>query len=327
MAAWLAITPAKLRWLAWPRSHAPHGVRKRYFGPPDPVQHYYEAVRIKPDGRKRYLGCPKRELKEVQRKILRGILEKLPPPPRAHAYCRGRSSLTNAREHVGHAVVVHLDLSHFFNSINVRRVVGLFAALGYPRPVAVTLGLLCTYQVHPEVGWEFFNRYRRVVHRGLPQGAPTSPALSNLICQRLDRRLSGLARRFHARYTRYADDLTFSGNRDFAKGLENFLKMARRIIAEERFVLSERKLRIARKGSRQCVTGIVVNDQPGVGRTQRRRLRAILHHCGRGRPEEQNRGKEENFRGYLQGWVSYVGMVNPAQGQKLQSALERVRWP
>lgn len=326
LAAWLGITPARLKWLAWPRSHSPHGVRKRSFGPPNRVQHYYEAVRAKPDGRKRYLGVPKRELKAVQRKILDGILRKLPVGDCAHGFCRGRSVLTNAREHVGHEIVIHLDLAHFFNSINAKRVSGLFSSLGYPPPVATTLTLLCTYHVHPQVAAEFAKNYGRAVHRCLPQGAPTSPAISNLICCRLDVRLSALARRFEARYTRYADDLTFSGDDELLEGQKSFLTLARRIIREEGLFLAKNKLKIARKGSRQSVTGIVVNRQPGVSRARRRKLRAILHRCSMGRPEEQNRLKHPNFKEYLQGWVSYVQMVNPQHGQNLQAAFDKVHW-
>ena len=323
LAVWLGTTPGKLQWLAHPNSHGPHTAPSEGSAR---SQHYYETVRTKRNGAPRYLGVPKTQLKSIQRKILQGILDKVPLSDRAHGFRPSRSTLTNAGQHVGREIVLHFDLAHFFNSINARRITGVFVSLGYPREVATTLMLLCTYEPHPEVKQEFKRSHNRVVHRCLPQGAPTSPAISNVICRKLDARLSGLARRFGVAYTRYADDLTFSGGRNLIAGLKRFIPLVKRIIRSERFCLAKEKSRIARKGNRQSVTGIVVNSKPGVSRRQRRKLRAILHNCETQGPRSQNVGGRADFRAHLQGWVSYVRMVDADQGEKLQEAFDRVDW-
>ena len=140
------------------------------------------------------------------------------------------------------------------------------------------------------------------------QGAPTSPGLCNAVVLRLDRRLAGLARRRGFAYTRYADDLTFSG--DDAEAVGALRKLAIRIIREEGFEANPAKTRVARKGSRQCVTGVTVNDVAGLSRQERRRLRAMIHRSRQGRltPEEEVR---------LRGNLAYLAMLNPSQAAGL----------
>jgi retron-type reverse transcriptase len=160
----------------------------------------------------------------------------------------------------------------------------------------------------------------------LPQGAPTSPALANLAALRLDRRLTGLARRFEARYTRYADDLTFSGDHAFHGQIPSFLRAVSEIVKDEGFALNMPKTRIMPRSSRQAVTGIVVNDHINVPRPAYDALKATLTNCVRHGPASQNRHAHVDFRSHLDGRIAWVGSLNPQRGEKLRRIFEAINW-
>src|SRR5262249_53916269 len=144
---------------------------------------------------------------------------------------------------------------------------------------------------------------------------------SNQVARRLDKRLAGLGKKMGLTYTRYADDLTFSGN-DELKGKVGYLMARVRHIAEaEGFAVNEKKSRVLRRNAAQTVTGIVVNDKPGVSRKEIRRLRAILHRARWEGLEAQNRAKRPNFRSWLEGKIAYVSMVRPEVGKRLRDQL------
>jgi hypothetical protein len=160
----------------------------------------------------------------------------------------------------------------------------------------------------------------------LPQGAPTSPALANLCAYRLDCRLVGLAKSAGASYTRYADDLAFSGGAEFEKGVERFSVHVAAIAMEEGFRVHHRKTRIMRQGVRQHLAGMVVNRHLNVARSDFDRVKAILTNCVRLGCESQNRTGHPQFRLHLEGKVSFVEMVNPARGERLRTIFERIQW-
>ncbi len=160
----------------------------------------------------------------------------------------------------------------------------------------------------------------------LPQGAPTSPALANLTAYRLDCRLSGLAKTAGAIYTRYADDLAFSGNEGFNRGVERFAAHAAAIALEEGFSVNHHKTRIMRQGVRQQLAGVVVNRKGNLRRRDLELLEATLTNCVRGGPGSQNRERVPDFRAHLQGRIGFVEMVNPAQGQRLRTLFDAIRW-
>lgn len=270
--------------------------------------HYVDKRIAKAGGGRRTLLIPKRELKAVQRWILREILEKVPLHAAAHGFRKGRSISTNAVPHTGKAVVVCCDLQDFFPSIRYPRVRGAFQMLGYSWDVAAALALLCT------------TRLPGSRKRALPQGAPTSPALSNIIAYTLDCRLAGLADKLGFIYTRYADDCTFSAADPDAE-LGPLIRLVGKIIRSERFVLHPSKLRIHRAGTRQRVTGLVVNAGVSVPRAERRRLRAILHRAQFSGIEAQNRICHSNFVDYLYGKIAFVRMINPRHAASLEHAL------
>ena len=307
----LGISVHKLRWLTFHRRAAT-------------LVHYVRFSIPKKTGGVREISAPKRQLAEAQQWVLREILEKVSTEAPAHGFVKERSVKSNATPHVGQRVVINLDLEDFFPSLGFRRVKGLFhRALGYPEPVAVCLALLCTEP--PRVETELDGKVYQVAlgDRVLPQGACTSPAITNLVCRRLDRRLSGLAQTLGFAYTRYADDLTFSGE---ARGkVGRLLKAVRDIVGDEGFRVHEGKTRVMHRGTRQEVTGVTVNTKPGVARKERRLLRAILRNAKKaGSLKSQNRKNHPRFREHLQGRIAWIGMLHPEHAAPLRAALAAV---
>jgi hypothetical protein len=281
----------------------------------------------KRDGSERTICAPTKQLRWVQRQILEKILDKVPAHDAAHGFVRGRSTVTNAGLHRGAAIILKFDLTDFFPTIHYYRVLGLFASLGYnvgnarfgtddaSKQVAPTLARLCCYTPAPH---EWGNAV-------LPQGAPTSPAISNLVCRRLDARLDGLAQRNGGTYTRYADDLTFSFPKD-GVALGRFRWWVDQVCHQEGFFINQKKFRVIRGSQRQVVTGIVVNDELRVPRDERRRFRAMLHNCRLQGMESQARGRPR-FGEYLRGFASYVHMIHPEEGDELLRQVEELLGP
>jgi hypothetical protein len=283
----------------------------------------------------RLLETPKPELKELQRRILAEILDRVPVHPAVHGFVKGRSIATFAAPHTGKAVVLRLDLDHFFPAFPAARIQALFRTLGYPEPIADRFGGISSNSA-PRSLWlerpidvapRLWNDARALYMRPhLPQGAPTSPALANLMAFHLDCRLTGLARSVGAVYTRYADDLAFSGGADFDRAVERFSSHAAAIALEEGFSVNHHKTRIMRRGTRQSLVGIVVNEGLNLRRRDLERLEAILTNCARRGPASQNRENHPDFRAQLEGRVGYVEMINPEKARQLKSILQSIRW-
>lgn len=305
LAAALGTTIPKLRWLAF-HSEAPTSI------------HYISFRVPKKSGGTRLLSSPHRQLAATQRWILDQILRPLPTHDAAHGFAAGRSTATNSAAHVGADVVINADLSDFFPSITFYRAEGLFRSFGYSPAVATILALLCTECPRETVSLAGQTHYPATGPRALPQGACTSPAISNLIARNLDHRLAGIATRLGWQYTRYADDITFSIRGEPRPGVGYVLARIRHICQDEGFRVNEKKTRVQRNNARQSVTGIVVNDKQGVPRRTVRRLRAILHQARRTGLAAQNRDKLPHFENWLQGMIAYVGMIDPAKGEVLR---------
>jgi RNA-directed DNA polymerase len=217
-------------------------------------------------GGMRTLSAPADDLKKMQRRILRRVLAKLAAHPAATGFERGHSIVTNALPHIGKAVVIKLDMKDFFTATTAARVEEYFRAIGWNIEAAALLTRLCTN------------------NGSLPQGAPTSPRLSNVVNYRLDARLAALAAARGISYSRYADDMTFSAAADTPR-VNDLITAVKIIVNDEGYVLhTAKKLRIARQGDRQVVTGLVVNEKVNLPRATRRRLRAVEHHLKTGKP-------------------------------------------
>ncbi|MDO6590048.1 reverse transcriptase family protein [Yoonia sp. 1_MG-2023] len=305
LADWLVIDGARLAYMA--------DVTNRHNEHPDaPVHHYLYGLRPKPAGGYRVIEAPKSGLKALQRQILRGILDKVPVHPDAFGFVRGKSCAQAANRHCGAQTVVSFDLRDFFPRIGAARVFGLFRRLGYPDAVARTLSGLCTSTTPQRVRARLPHlqgQSMRTPH--LPQGAPSSPALANLIAFTLDRRLAGLARALDARYSRYADDLTFSGDAGIAPVLTRAVPQ---ILQEEGFVLNPRKTRVRNATQRQVVTGIVVNQHLNVPRAQYDLIKAKIHAL---RHADVSRRLDHVHCLSLEGQIDWVCRLNPPRGQKL----------
>ena len=262
---------------------------------------YHEFTVPKRNGKTRTILAPQRWLKFLQRTILETILAKAPLHAACHGFRPAHSIITNAAPHVGHPVVLNLDLRDFFPGISAGRVYGVFKSLGWSVEESRFLTMVCTYKGQ------------------LPQGAPSSPMLANLAARRLDSRLTGLAAKLGAHYTRYADDITVSGERT----LISSIPCIRKIIKEEGFEIAPEKLRITGPGNRQEVTGLSVNTRVAVPRRTRKNLRAALHHLQHNKPLTW--GGEPCALASLQGRLAFVASVQPDIGGHLLSQFRDIQ--
>jgi hypothetical protein len=167
---------------------------------------------------------------------------------------------------------------------------------------------------------------RRLATPHLPQGAPTSPALANLCAHRLDRRLTGLAAAFGARYSRYADDLVLSGDARLHRRAPVLRAAVAAVAREEGFHVNLAKTNLMTRAGRQRVAGIVVNEHPNLARPEYDRLKAILHDAERHGPEAANRAGHPAFREHLQGRIAWLESLHPARGARLRERFGRIAW-
>jgi hypothetical protein len=329
LADWLGLTPPELDWFA-----DRHGFEANVS--PGPLRHYIYHWLAGRSGKLRLLEKPKQRLKAIQRRLLHALLDRIPPHDAAHGFRPGRSLLTYVAPHCCRRIVLRFDLRDFFPSVPRSRVHALFRTAGYPLDVARVLADVCTNVVPQDVlngsprtatdpnDWAKRQRFRSP---HLPQGAPTSPALANLCAYRLDCRLAALAHSVGACYTRYADDLAFSGDDDLERDARRFQVLVCRIALEEGFEVNTRKSRFMRPGVRQQLAGVVVNAQPNIRRDDYDRLKAILCNCVRHGPASQNRDGHADFRAHLAGRIAHVAQLNPRRGEWLRTLFDRITWP
>jgi len=271
--------------------------------------HYREFRIPKTAGGMRRILAPKPTLKHCQRWILHAILDRIPVDSHATGFRAGFSIADNARPHVNQEVVVSMDIEDFFPSIAEPQVFRFFRDLHYTRRVSYLLTELCTFS---DV---------------LPQGAPTSPALANLICKTLDRRLSGLAMAAggNVAYTRYADDITFSGPESTCR----LTPKIQEIVEDEGFRMNRRKTRVMHAGQAQIVTGLAVNTKVSIPKKIRRKLQQMIYYCEKYGAQNHRRyvaHDRSNLRDHLYGWAYYIMGFHREEGQKLLDQLDRVDW-
>lgn len=290
--------------------------------------HYHQFSFPKKSGGTRQIWAPLPNMKAMQKWILENILERIPTHDAAHGFIRNRSIVSNASAHTNSSVVINMDLKDFFPTLTFPRVKGIFRAIGYLEGIATLFALICTEA--PRVTRKIKNSYGTdsFVHiatgpRCLPQGSPASPMLTNIACLRLDRRLSGLANKYGFRYTRYADDLTFSfpeGTRSIEP--DHLITCVSQIVKAEGFQIHPDKTSIQGKGKRQEVTGLVVNGDghPRVSREVRRMLKAAIHNQEQGKSFHEDESVE-----VLLGYASYIFSANPTEGrEKIEKLLRLV---
>lgn len=286
------------------------------------VSHYKRFYMQKKSGGKRLISAPMPLLKNAQYWILENILNKIPTHESTHGFKKDCSIVSNAIPHLKQDVVVNHDFKDFFPTINFRRVKGVFHKLGYSEKIATIFSAICT---EPDVDLVKMDGVKYFVAKGervLPQGAPTSPVLTNILCYKMDKRLAGVAKSLNFTYTRYADDLTFSASGDAVKNLYKLLWRVKSVATDEGFNLHPDKLRIMHKGSRQEVTGIIVNEELGICRKTLRKFRALLHQIGKTGWEGKKWGTSPNLVESVWGYANFVFMVKPEKGKVL---LEEVK--
>lgn len=308
----MGISIGELRWLAFGRKVSQ-------------TSHYQRFYLPKKSGGLRLISAPMPRLKEIQTWILRVILEKVPLHEAARGFRNGLSIVDNAKPHVGADVVINMDLKDFFPSLTYPRIKGVFRKLGYGGQVATILALLTT---EPEVDAVELDGRRFWVAKGerrLPQGAPSSPALTNIVCRGLDNDLAFLAAFQEFEYTRYADDLTFStkGPRPFRR-VGMILNRTQEMVDAHGFSLNQSKTRVFRNSSRQEVTGIVVNEKLSVDRKTLRRFRAVMFQVEKDGPEGKHFGQAANVIAGLTGYAHFLKMVDPKRAEPYLAQLERI---
>lgn len=326
VAAALEISTGELAWLCYDRVA-------------DGVDHYRRWSVPKKSGGKRPICAPKPKLKKAQNWLRESILDKIEVNEAAMAFRPAKHIGHNAQAHAhlpgGPAVVLRLDMENFFPSIGVGMVKRAFEKQGYNEGVSTLFALLCTQRERIALKLDDKVHYVGVSERTVPQGAPTSPALTNVLCRRLDARMSGMARHFGFTYTRYADDLVFSSPNKEA----NVLAMqsgAAKIIVESGFKLNEEKTAVMRRHKRQSVTGLVVNapSRPAstcseseaplsegerISRRDLRNFRALLHNIQAQGREAVSAKMGQDALAYARGYLSFVHMVSPEQEAKIKA--------
>ena len=245
---------------------------------------YTERFIEKRSGGTRRLLIPSSELKELQQRILRRLLARLSVHSAATGFEPRTSIVHNAAQHTDQAVVICMDVQDFFPQTTEDRVTAYFQRIGWNRETAELLTRLTT--------WE----------DGLPQGAPTSPRLSNLVNLVLDARIERFVHRRKGAYTRYADDICVSFPKDYPRRIRGTVQVVRRHLKACGYQLNTKKTRILRQHQQQKVTGLVVNDRVNVPRHIRRKLRAVEHRLKTGQRATMTREQ-------LDGWKALLAMV------------------
>ena len=270
---------------------------------------FYKTIEIpKKRGGNRVLDIPSMELKYIQRWILDNILEHIPVSENATGFKKHTSIVNNAKRHVNKDCLINIDIKDFFPSIDFVKVYKVFSYYGYTKEISFILAKLCTYKDR------------------LPQGSPASPALSNIVCLKLDARLDKLAEKYNASYSRYADDITFSG----PYGINKLAKIAGNILVDEGFTVNDKKTRIAYSYQRQEVTGIIVNNTTiRVSKQYKRKLWQEIYYCKKFGVTNhlENIGCTKLFyKEHLYGKAYFVNMVEPEEGKKILDSLREIEW-
>lgn len=320
LADWLNISVEQLNWLA--------DITRYDSLTPQHLMHYHYHVLTKRSGNMRLIESPKVILKGIQRKILDELVHFMPVHHAAHGFQKNKNCISHASCHTKKHYLFLFDLSNCFQSIEWKKVYRLFINLGYKHDVVIYLCGLCTHRIylnHPIVKNLIANEKGfadKIKQRHLPQGAPSSPALANAALFKLDSRLQGLANKLNLEYSRYADDMAFSGNshRDW-RFLESLVGA---ICLEEGFALNHHKSRLLKPHQQQKITGVVINSKINIDRRYYDELKAILNNCAKWGIDSQNREKRSDFKAYLYGRIQYVKQLNEIKGKKLEAIYTRL---
>lgn len=271
-------------------------------------QDYYHEFYIPKSNGNRVIVAPSRPLKVRQQWIYRNILLNQQCSEYAHGFVSGHSIVSNATLHIGYLYTLCIDIVDFFPSINRERINAVFKDMGYSDSASDKLGSLCS---HSNV---------------LPQGAPTSPYLSNIICRKLDEELGALAKEYGCIFSRYADDMTFSANHEIMK----ILPYVENILLKHGFLLNRNKCRAYGPLQPKHITGLVVQESVHVPKAYKRQLRQEIYFCKKfgvtTHLENIHATKRIHFKEYLYGKAYFIKMVEPKLGQYFLDELSVIEW-
>ena len=282
------------------------------------IDHYTRFEIPKKKGGTRQIASPKKTLRKAQTWILENILEKIPAHEAAFAFLPKLSTKLNADKHLHKNIVARIDLKDFFPSIKFPRVKGLFRSFGYSEAMATVFALVCTDALRVEAVLDQKSSFVALGERFLPQGACSSPMITNLICRKLDNRLQNLSQKLSFSYTRYADDLVFSTESKDPALMKQLLHFVNKIVEDEKLEINREKTMIMRKSQRQTVTGVLVNNnETKISRTDIRKFRAFLHQFKAVGEVEMSKKVGKDAKHYGKGYFSYLKMISPAQATKI----------
>lgn len=267
---------------------------------------YSEFTIPKKNGGYRTIESPNDDLKEAQRLIVDLVLKNIEISLCSTGFIEGKSIRDNASKHICKKFVLNIDLEDFFNTIGMLRVYNMFITSGIPHKEAEKMTKICTKSGY------------------LPQGAPSSPYISNIICSNLDKRLNNLSKTIDGDYTRYADDITISTD---DVRINKYIKTIEKIITEEGFRINYKKLRLLSSNTKQLVTGIIVNEKLNIDRGYIRKIRQELYYCSKYGIKQHmlHEGinlSEEEYINKLNGKINFIKSVNPNIGNKLYYNLQ-----
>lgn len=278
-----------------------------FFG--DKKEELYRTFKIpKKSGGYRTIEAPCERLKQIQRWIKDEIIDKLVMSEYATGFRKNLSIVDNAKKHVGKELVIGMDLKDFFPSVTYEEIFLMFRYVGYRKDVAHLLSKLCTN-----------------AENVLPQGSPASPSIANHVLLKLDKRLGTLAETIGADYSRYADDITFSGK----KSIASIIPLVEKIVAEENFTINKTKTRLQYKNQRQEVTGLIVNNKISISREMENEIKNAIYFIGKYGVCEHMRHIECNksfYKEHLYGITYFINMVDREKGQKYLRQLDLLEW-
>jgi RNA-directed DNA polymerase len=263
---------------------------------------YYTTYNIpKKSGGSRLICQPSKNLKGLQSWILVNLLNKVKVSPSCKGFRKGSSILDNALPHKGSNTILNLDLKDFFPSITHKQVYNIFKTIGYNKLMSTVFSNICTY------------------NDSLPQGGPCSPTLANLATWQLDLRIQGFVGKRGISYTRYADDLTFSGLNP--QKISKIIPTIKSIITNENFQVNNKKTRLLSSARRKVVTGLVINDESvGVGKMKYKELRSKIHHLTMTN-EQSNLKLLQN----VNGWLAYLNSVDVQRFRKIMFYINKLK--
>ncbi|MBL7868478.1 MAG: RNA-directed DNA polymerase [Flavobacterium lindanitolerans] len=295
--------------------------------------HYYSYYLIKKrKGGYRRIIAPHKNIRYLQDWIKINILDKVKIHSSATGFTKGKSILDNAKSHLDSEVLLNIDLENFFESITEKRIYGVFKWLGYHKNLAIEFAKICTVKMPEEkfdnlndISQEYFFDYYLLKEAVLVQGAPTSPSLSNIICIKLDNRFNKLANKRGISYSRYADDITFSGNKD---SLPSY-NLVKKIIESENLKINWTKVGRYKKGQKQVVTGLLVNENIRVPKKFKKEVLRHLFFCEKyGAASHFNRiAPDKSFRKeWLIGKILYINSIEPEVAKSMFERIKKISW-